>query len=828
MSIRSSVITPPQPWLHLQPEAERYSIELHEDVSAFDLWSEPWRELCETAAYCSPFQLPIWQQKWAEHLLGPKKLQLITLTRGGRLAGVAPMFAGERRSFYQRERVIEFLGAGDSDYLDFIYASGDIAALEALIHAVLDLEWDVIDLSALPERSETRRLFPKIVRQRQHFFQHYPSQVCPSAVLTGSFDEDRNLFSRKDMKRYTNALRREGKLEYRRITEPAELRDRMPQFFHQHRKRWAIDERTSQFNRQEQRQFFYDAAEHLNREGVLHFTALLSNDRPVAFHLGFLRNGELTYYKPSYNLAFEKFSPGIVLLRFLFEEAVEQGWKVFDFATGDESYKYRFANTMSHTHRLQAYRARGSYVAASLSRFYEISRERTKQTLKQNHAVRTIYEAYKRRDRQRQTTLVLASGMQEIARDETPAAVAGLHTTSRAKTQSPAALHVETVNSLDALQALAPEWNALFAKSHVSTINQTFDWVLNWWKTRRRGAQLRTLVARDPSGKLTGIAPLCSAKRRLHGLPARVIEFISTEDANYLDFIAAPRDLTRVAEAFLTHLLARKDSWDALFLAHIPEESHSPAEMRKLLEPLPVKWRVTPCSSSFLWKFGDREQDTRIAKKKNFNTKHNSFRKSGGFHVARAETHDEVDRVLDVLFEQQIERRSLTANPSKFLDPTQRDFFRAMAYSALDRGWLSLMSIVFNDKPIAIEFGFRLGRVFTRFIPSFDIRFAKRSPGELIMKFLYDDMLEWKIQECDHGRGPEPYKMHYSNALRYNSQIFVYRSRLLWVAGMLESGGIASVQAAKNFFKRSERLHAMVVKARRWRHRTKPSRSDEE
>lgn len=827
MNAQTSVITHERPWLHSWAEAEHYSIELHEDLASFDLWSEQWKELCASAAFCSPFQLPIWQQKWAEHLLGSRKLQLITVSRGGRLVGVAPMFASENRSLYHPERVIEFLGVGDSDYLDFIYAGGDLEALEALIRAVLDLEWDVIDLNALPERSATRRLFPRIIRERQFFLQHYPPQVCPSVELTGT-PEDRSLHTRKDMKRYTNAFRREGKLEYRRISDPAELKERLPQFFHQHRKRWAIDERTSQFNHEAQRQFFYDVAGHLLREGALHFTALLLNDRPVAFHLGFLWDQTFTYYKPCYDLAAEKLSPGIVMLRFLFEEAVEQGWKVFDFATGAESYKYRFANKMSRAHHLQAYRTRRLYVAGSLGKLYEVSRDRAKQTLKQNQAFRSLYGAYKRRDRQRQTALVLSSNLQEIEYVPSHPAISIPREAAQPEPKSPAALRVETIESVESLQALESEWDALVERAGVSTINQTSIWFANWWKTRAQEARLHVLCARDGQGKLAGLAPLGRTQRRLHGVQARVIEFISAEDANYLDFIAAPRDLARVTEAFLKHLLSAQESWDALCFVHIPEESHSPAEMRTVLETLPVKWRVMPCSSSFLWKFGDRDQDTRIAKKKNFNTKYNYFRKAGDFHVSHAETHEEVDRVLDVLFAQQIERRSVTSKPSKFIDPTQREFFRAMAHSALDRGWLNLLSLVFNGEPIAIEFGFRRGNVFTRFIPSFDIRFARRSPGELIMKFLYDEMLEWKIQECDHGRGPEPYKMHYSNAIRYNSQVFVYRSSLLYLAGLAESLKVIGTQAVKGFFKRSPWLCELVQKARRWRHRSKPPDDGEE
>ena len=49
------------------------------------------------------------------------------------------------------------------------------------------------------------------------------------------------------------------------------------------------------------------------------------------------------WYKPSFDPAFARRSPGEVLLRALIEQAHVEGATYFDFGLGDEAFKARFA-----------------------------------------------------------------------------------------------------------------------------------------------------------------------------------------------------------------------------------------------------------------------------------------------------------------------------------------------------------------------------------------------------------------------------------------------------------------------------------------------------
>jgi CelD/BcsL family acetyltransferase involved in cellulose biosynthesis len=65
---------------------------------------------------------------------------------------------------------------------------------------------------------------------------------------------------------------------------------------------------------------------------------------PAAFHLGFVSEGDLLWYKPSFNPALARYSPGEVLLRELLLYAGEHRLSGLDFTRGDEAFKRRFSD----------------------------------------------------------------------------------------------------------------------------------------------------------------------------------------------------------------------------------------------------------------------------------------------------------------------------------------------------------------------------------------------------------------------------------------------------------------------------------------------------
>ena len=80
-----------------------------------------------------------------------------------------------------------------------------------------------------------------------------------------------------------------------------------------------------------------------NCRGIV--SVLCAGERPVAINLGMTSPRGLTGWFASYDRELSRFSPGTMLILAVAEEAASRGIGYFDLGYGQDSYKFRLANT---------------------------------------------------------------------------------------------------------------------------------------------------------------------------------------------------------------------------------------------------------------------------------------------------------------------------------------------------------------------------------------------------------------------------------------------------------------------------------------------------
>ncbi len=136
-----------------------------------------------------------------------------------------------------------------------------------------------------------------------------------------------------------------------------------------------------------------------------------------------------------------------------------------------------------------------------------------------------------------------------------------------------AALAVDEIQSLDAMEGLARDWDALLERSRDRHLSVTRPWLRAWWQSFGTGARLRLLAVRDGS-RLVGVAPLLSRRGVESGIPCRVVRFLSNRFVPWCDFVTDP-DLPRAAVlgAAFGHLGRAPERPDLVSLRNIPRDS---------------------------------------------------------------------------------------------------------------------------------------------------------------------------------------------------------------------------------------------------------------
>ncbi len=281
-------------------------------------WSNLWRN----DPRATPFQSPEWLLPWWKHLFQGGQLWTIVQRRDSALCSLLPLFRfGERREH------LAFIGTGVSDYLDLLgepvpFIPGD---------------WEDGCLEELRPGSPLLSL---------HAFE--ACSVCPVTTLPASM---KDLVPRLDSKlavdihRSSNRLRRAGSVRIERTTSLEDL-------FRLHRARWEERNEEGMVAEQRLQDFHREVAKGFEKLGILRIYCLWLDDKPAAMIYAFTHRERTYAYLSGFDPALSKLSPGVVLLAYAIEAAIEEGVREFDFLRNPEPYKYKWAAFDQPTYKL--------------------------------------------------------------------------------------------------------------------------------------------------------------------------------------------------------------------------------------------------------------------------------------------------------------------------------------------------------------------------------------------------------------------------------------------------------------------------------------------
>ena len=299
-----------------------------ERVDGFGVLEEEWNALAERSG--SIFSTALWSRLWWKHFGEDRELLLHAgRSRDGSLSLILPLYAWRRKP----ARVLRFVGHGPGDELGPIHVAEEHeSAATALRRALAELDWDVFLGEQLPGDEGWSSLLGGRTWRRE---------ACPTLHLPDSWDEylaGRSANFRQQLRRREEALAREGAVALR-LAGDATLDSDLDALFALHRARWGAhrtDFQDTPFHREL-------AREALGR-GWLRLWLLELDGRPAAAWHGFQVGPVTSYYQAGRDPAFDRLSPGFLLMSHSIRSAIAEGATEYRFGRGDEAFKARFAS----------------------------------------------------------------------------------------------------------------------------------------------------------------------------------------------------------------------------------------------------------------------------------------------------------------------------------------------------------------------------------------------------------------------------------------------------------------------------------------------------
>jgi CelD/BcsL family acetyltransferase involved in cellulose biosynthesis len=272
------------------------------------------------------------------------------LRQHGHLVGVVPLLVYPRGD----ERVLTLMGAGVSDDQDVIL--DPMLAGSALGTALLRVcaqqdRWDVCEFENLRPESPLVQAHQRLTWPRGRLLSHDTRVAL--ALPEGLADLGQII--PKGLLKQVQYLRRRADRDGLPVSVDAATPLTFNAFFDDfarlHRMRWAARGHDGMLNA-ELEAFHRNAASRLVRHGLLRLYTLKLGDHTAAAFYGFSAKGRSLYYLSGFDPAFERYSPGSLIVAHAIERAVtEDHAHTFDFLRGREAYKRAWGATEQPLYR---------------------------------------------------------------------------------------------------------------------------------------------------------------------------------------------------------------------------------------------------------------------------------------------------------------------------------------------------------------------------------------------------------------------------------------------------------------------------------------------
>jgi len=388
---------------------------------------------------------------------------------------------------------------------------------------------------------------------------------------------------------------------------------------------------------------------------------------------------------------------------------------------------------------------------------------------------------------------------------------------------------IEKFDDENAFDSLREEWRQLFTRTESAPF-LSWEWLSTWYKWFGAGRTPFVLKA-TRENKLIGLLPLCLEEKKVLGMRLKRLAFTGEQDggADYLDLIARPEDRREVLAAIFD-FLQNEDCFDVICLENLASDSTTAGflqnfDERETKQPMryaSLKTAICPqIDLSAGWETVLR-QSKRAA---NFKRRLKQLEKMPDFEFRSVTSPDETGEAFE-RFYQLHEKRWAKSGGSELsghprLVSFQRDLIRTLAAANL----LRFDELWAEGECRAAVYGLDDGRAFYYYNSGYDLEWAKRSVGLVLIGLSVKNAVERGNSVYDFLRGDEGYKFDWANdkselvtarlsrnsisALAYDGLNHAWLNLRNFSKSALPSGFAETLKSRKRAWRRKNQLTGM-------------------
>lgn len=329
-----------------------------------------WNDLLYKSSNPLPFQRIEWVTTWWQTFsTEDDKLLIILAKKEEELIGIAPLMY--KKSSPQKYTRVKFIGTGFFDYFDFIIKEGRekeviLGFIDCICQRFSCFE---LQLNNILQTSYVMRTINKSNCLKKSKYIFHVTEIVPYIELPQTKQQLQSQIRkslRLDLARKERRLSRVGQVEFRKCGQLNEAKDTLEDFFCLHIKKWESDSGYSVYKFAPRRNFLRALLDNVFEKNIVTIYYLTLNGEKIAVCFAFEIDRKFLYYSFAHEPAYNKCSPGKVLLGKLINYAIENNYREFDFGLGDEAYKLKWPCQIRKIFNIYIYTNKNSFLNAYL------------------------------------------------------------------------------------------------------------------------------------------------------------------------------------------------------------------------------------------------------------------------------------------------------------------------------------------------------------------------------------------------------------------------------------------------------------------------------
>lgn len=343
---------------------------------------------------------------------------------------------------------------------------------------------------------------------------------------------------------------------------------------------------------------------------------------------------------------------------------------------------------------------------------------------------------------------------------------------------------VQLIETRDALERIASQWNILLNCSEADCIFLTWEWIASWIESVFPEVRPFVIVV-YVENHLVGIAPFyLSSCRLLNIIDYSCIRLLGDchSGAEYPDIILEKGYEKIALPAIASCFIENREKWDC---AYIPNVAGWTGAIERLTEAFSLSlsfFRKRPASFSCMTlpETFDEYQLKTIDRKVRQNIRRHEKRLSPTHDINWEFCASEIDlpEYLDDLFQLHAKRwESLGQTGSFVRRPLMKKFYQSFSPTALRNGWLKLSRLKVDGSPLALQYGYQYKTTFLTLQGGFDPT-GPTGSGIILRHKILHWCIENGLRTYDFLGEHTPQKQRWGAKERFGCHLFLGNAKL--------------------------------------------------